>query len=252
MILNRKTYNILLVLFILAGTISLIVGIKNAYIYFIDFQQPAACVFISGENPYLFKPVDNNLWSPPNYLHTLYFLLSPLCLIEDNSIARLTWAIINTLLATWIVCKLSVLANIKFLFVLILMIFFMSLPFRNGIENDQNQILILTFFTLTILYNNSSKLKSLFGALSFTKYSFSASWIGMNLFKDMASVLWSVVLVLLFMSIGSFWISSGNFMGDFFGPINVASGAVVSGHADMLTLFDMFVGGDDYRYRMLQ
>ncbi len=248
--LNRKQYLIFIFILGVIGIVSLLAGLNNAWVNFVDFQQPAACLFISGESPYAYafelgESYKEN-WSKPNYLHALYFLQSPLCIFDD-AIARLVWGLINTGLAIWISYTLSKMANRPEYFILITLFFFASLPFRNGIGNDQNQILILTFFVLS-MQANSSWLKGLFGALSFIKYSFAGSWIGMTFYRDKLAVIWSGLFVVLMMLGGALWISSGNFIIDFLGPFMVASNGVRPGHGDLLTMID-YIFDSQYQYR---
>jgi len=250
--LNKKQYYIVLSLLVLLGVVSLIAGMYNTWNNIVDFQQPAACVFISGENPYLFhlegKYGDN--WSPPNYLHSLYFLLSPLCIFDDST-ARLVWGFINIGFAIWISYTLCKMANHREYFILVLLVFFASLSFRNGIGNQQNQMLVLAFFILS-MQANSSFFQGFFGALSFLKYSFAGSWIGMFLYHNKYAVVWSVLLVIMMMISGAYWISSGNILIDLLGPFKVASkiGNIAYGSGDILTIFEYLVG-KEYEYRII-
>ena len=249
--LNNKQYLSLIFILGTVGVISLIAGLYNAWNHMVDFQQPASCLFISGKNPYLFdlERIHPKNWAHPNYLHPLYILLSPLCLFDDST-ARLIWGLINSILAIWIAYTLCKMANYREYFLLITFFFFASLPFRNGIGNGQNQILILTFFLLSI-QANSSWLKGLFGSLSFIKYSFAGSWIGMNICHDKYSVIWSGVFITFMMLCGAFWISSGNFLTDFLGPFKVAAHGVSPGTGDLLTIFDnLFIG--QYQYKTIR
>ena len=100
--LNTKQYVLTLFILGLIGLISLIAGLNKTWSNFVDFQQPAACLFIAGENPFLYhlEGLPEGSWSAPNYLHHLYVILSPLCLFNDAP-ARLVWGLINTALAVW-------------------------------------------------------------------------------------------------------------------------------------------------------
>jgi len=151
---------------------------------------------------------------------------------------------INTGLAIWISYALSRMANHREYFPIIALFFFASLPFRNGIGNDQTQILILTFFVLS-MQTNTPWLKGLFGPLSFIKYSFAGSWIGMNIYHDKCSVIWSVLFLALMMLGGAFWIYSGDFIIDLFGPFLVAAHGVAPRHGDLLTITD-YIFGNQY------
>ena len=181
-----------------------------------------------------------------NYLHPLYFLLSPLIYFDDQ-VARLVWALINTAMAVFISYELCKMAKRCEYFILVIMFFFASLPFRNGIGNEQNQILILAFFVLS-MRANSSWSKGLFGALSFVKYSFAGAWVGMFLSRDRNAVFWSGLLAMILTLLGAFWIFSGNFIVDFFGPFMVASRSVAPGHGDVLTIID-HIFGREFHFR---
>ncbi len=246
--LSRKQYFVSISVLGAIGAISLAAGLYNAWSYFMDFQQSAACLFISGDNPYLahLEGRHRENWTPPNYLHPLYILQSPLCLFDDAT-ARLVWGAINTILAIWICYTLAKMAKHREYFLPVTLFLFASLPFRIGIGNDQNQILILTLFILS-MQASASWLRGLFGSLSFMKYSFAGSWIGMNIYHDRHSVVWSVFFVALLMLGGALWISSGDFSVDFLGPFMVAAHGVAAGHGDLLTIIDyLYAGQPPYR-----
>lgn len=249
--LSKNQYYILLAVTTVIGGISLFVGLKNAWVYSVDFQVPSACLFIEGENPYRFflDGLHGKNFSPPNYLHSLYFLLSPLCLF-NLEIARIIWALVNTGLAVMIAFLLYRAAGLKGQFLLILMFFFASLPFRNGIGNDQNQLFVLFFFVSSMLMVNSSWNRGLLGALSFAKYSFAPAWIGMVFANHKKALLWSVIFISFFTIVGAIWIRTGDFFLDLLGPIKIASKSVAMGQGDLLTIVDYIIG-KDYSLRMV-
>lgn len=241
--LNRRQYIYSLIILGFLGTISLVSGIRTAIIRNSDFQISSSRLFTKGENPYLYfldGNINSELLAPPNYLHQLYALMAPLTIFNDET-SRLLWAIINTALAIWCCIELCKLANRTSFFWLIFLFFLMSLPFRNGLGNNQNQILLLTFFILS-MKARQSKTIGFFGALTFLKYSFSGSWIGMNIRRNLKSVIWSGLFTIFFIGIGAFWISSGDIMIDIFGPMLVSKDNVSEGFSDIFTITTSLFG----------
>lgn len=231
------------------GVISVIAGVRNAVLKNTDFQLSGSRLFTKGENPYLYflnGNIDGEILSPPNYFHQLYALMAPLTLFNDET-SRLLWAILTVFLAIWCCFELCKLANKTSFFWLISLFFLMSLPFRNGLGNNQNQILVLTFFILSMKVSQSKTI-GFFGALAFFKYSFFGSWLGMNIRRNFKSVIWSGLFTICFVALGAFWISSGNIMIDVFGPIIVSKDSVSPGYSDILTITTSLFG---IRYKFL-
>jgi hypothetical protein len=225
--------------------VSVLKGIYNAQLNYVDFQYFGACNFINGISPYSLSLSGLSDFSTPNYWHSLYITMSPLCLFEPK-LASLIWSIFNVALGVFCavkICKVNDLSSKVTLY--ITLFFLMSLPFRNGIGNSQNQILMLGFFTFALL-SQSKYWGGFFTALSFSKYTFFPSLFGTLLKVAKEKIFTGLIFGGVITSLGVFIIYDGNFLQSLFGPIMVAiNGGVSPGNADLLTISDYFFGKDN-------
>jgi hypothetical protein len=161
----------------LPAAVSLYAGIRNALSQSQDFQWSGAHLALQHIDPYSqflsHDPQRRILLSQvPNYLHELYILLLPLGALTFSH-AKPIWALLNCLFAVLIAFVLQRIYDLprsQALFLLLLL--FISTPFRIVLGNGQQSLLELLLYCL-IFYFTSPAGQGIALGLSYLKYSFS-------------------------------------------------------------------------------
>ena len=244
----------LLALVAVPALVSLAAGAFNALTSPGDFQYPNACRFIAGEDPFtlhLDSPeAGSSAWRKlaPVYLHFFYFLLAPLCVLSWQQAAS-GWLIANLVFAVATVRLLTRRAGLGFAsFVLITCLFALSTPLRNTLGIGQTSLFILFVFVLAGLATRR-EIRVGASVLSFIKYSFAGSWLGLMLRRDPPTIIASGAVATLLVALGAWWIADGNIVQALFAPMVVARESVAPGHGDLMTLFH-YAFDPDNRYRL--
>lgn len=239
--LVRKSYLKYVLIFFL-GTAALAStgrAIYNATNVSKDFQWGGTVVLLEGDNPYevyLESRQDKytNKMSPPNYAHSLYLTLIPFGLMSWGG-AKTSWAIFNVGIGISVVLILAKAYGLTTgQGLLVMLIFLAGSPFRIGVGNGQQGLIMLFAFS-TLLVSNSyfSSFGSGFGYL---KYSFAPPFAVYLLLKR---GVWHFFVSLLPGIIGFvvFWfITGGSFLKTLIHPLLVSSQSVAAGSADIMTI----------------
>ena len=135
----------------LGALASLVMGYIKSLRNGLDFQWPGTHFILSGIDPWRAYLAGSNqilTQSPPNYAHELYILLLPLGAMPYAFASRAWYAltVILSLAAVWLVGQIYEMDRSRRL--LLLLLLWGSLPFRNGLYAGQQAVLELVFFSL--------------------------------------------------------------------------------------------------------
>lgn len=214
-------------------------GIYNATNVSMDFQWGGSVILLEGDNPYKVylegrQDIYTKEMSPPNYAHSLYLALTPFGLMSWDT-AKISWAVFNVfigILVVLIVVRSFNLTIEQSLFVAF--IFLAGSPFRIGIGNGQQGLIML--FAFSALLTSSSYWSSLAAGCGYFKYSFAPPFASYLLFKR---GVWHFLTSLLPGVAGFivFWaITGGPLVETLIHPLLVSSQSVASGSADIMTI----------------
>lgn len=240
---SPRIFRLLIVLLWLAGIVSLSIGVKNAYYGSQDFQWSPTKLFVEGKNPYktVLSGDDKKeiiLSQFPNYLSPLYVVIYPFGYM-DFKVAKISWAVLNICLSILCVYLICYFTKSKNLFIYLLPIFWFSLPFRNGLGNGQQQILILTFLCAFAFQMRNPKYIVLI-SLSYIKYSFAPSFFAFGARHNPLYAIISIPLLFVMMAV-SLSMVDGSLTEKWLGPFLVASQSVGEGNGDLATILFRYV-----------
>ena len=244
--MKKKSIYLLLFLGSIAVVISTYRGVKNALQMSFDLQWSPSVFFLKGGNPYA-EWIDGNLNNEiilgqvPNYLHGLYYVLTPLALLNFYE-AKIVWVVLNILLGVCIslfICQFFKLSKIASLIFFVL--FVCSTSFRNVLGNGQMSLFVM-FFLILPFYMGNKNWVFLIQGIGFSKYSFAPPFFIYNLFKfGVFKSALSLFFAIFFLLIFSIQFAINPFESLLL-PLRVASTGVNVGSADIMSLFEAFLG----------
>jgi hypothetical protein len=184
--LTARFHWVLIALLAAAAAISLRVGIRGALSSSKDFQWTGAYLLRTGVDPWQSALMNHGRdiahFSPPNYLHELYILLLPISFLSFQHAVEL-WCALNILLSIASVCLLKRLFSLsRFAAIAILLLLWMSAPFRTTLQVGQMSVFELFLLCLVFCTQNST-LRGLALGFSFSKYSFAPIIVSLLWFK---------------------------------------------------------------------
>lgn len=181
--LHKKKIEITLLVFLLIlAFVSVAQGSLNAIMFSQDSMWPRVKAILSGVNPYNRNLIidfyeiygyENHFGTGVHYFPSVLYVMSPLALIN------------NILLSKWILLILSLISSVVILvifneifrfkkldfeFIIIILVFFSGLPFRNSIGVGQNGLIAIAFILTAIKYKESQIISSIFFSLALIKY----------------------------------------------------------------------------------
>ena len=230
---------VVLALLAIAGLGSVSVGIRRALVESQDLQWGGVWLLAHGIDPWAEAisgyPRHLANFSPPNYLHHLYVLLLPLSWISFPVAAAL-WCALNLVLSVATLLLLRRLFGLTpFLTAALLLLLWMSSPFRVLLAAGQMTMVELFCFTVTFSALPVLPRGLAFG-LSFAKYSFSPPTALFLLFRGRLRLLAIAVAVpLLGLFAASLFITTP-VLHLATEPLALAGRAVMPGLADSMTL----------------
>lgn len=234
----------LLMLLLLAASLSIYQGFKNALKYSQDFQWSPSVIFWQGEDPYLESLLGNKsgriiLSQAPNYFHHFYIMLWPLAQMDFEG-AKIAWFSLNIMLASLALLVLKKHASLGWLeFMLLSALFFMSTPFRNCLGNGQASIFVL--FSLLMFWFSKGPFNGGWLAAGIVKYSFAPVFVIHSAMKKEIAVI--VAMGLISASILFFGFHTNNFSMNLpIEPLLVATIKTSPGAADLMTLMRYDLG----------
>ncbi len=185
-------HKVVLVSLACTALVSLAVASEQAVHASRDFQWTGAWLLAQHIDPWATalkaKPLVLGDLSPPNYLHELYVLLLPLTGVSFHT-ASLVWCVGNIILSTVIVvCIRRLYAFDGRTTLVLLLLLWMSLPFRSALAKGQQSLVELALLCLFYSVNSSVSRGVLLG-LSYAKYSFSPVLFIVLLFRGRLRVL---------------------------------------------------------------
>lgn len=242
----------LLALLIVAAVVSTARGIWNASQVSKDFQWSPTVLLLDGENPYevyLNGDPDRALIKAqtPNYAHAMYLMLTPFGLM-DWEVAKIAWALFNVTVGFLIVLLLAQILNLnKDQAFFVFLTFLASSPFRIGIGNgQQGLIMLLAFLVIPV---SRSYWSSFAAGIGYFKYSFAPPFVAYLFFSrgkfhSLASLLPGII------GFFGFWvITGGSFWETLIQPLLVSSQGVAPGSADIMTIAEKLTKeGSIYHY----
>lgn len=241
---NAHARRVLLVLLGLAALISTIQGFRNALAHSMDFQWSPSVLFWNGTNPYSHYLLGNAdgaiiLTQVPNYLHALYILFWPFAAIDFES-AKALWAATNIALAIGSCLLVGRIFGLsKAQLVLLVCVFLMSTPLRNGIGNGQQNLLAL--FMILSYWGYKNWLKGVSMSIAFTKYSFAPLFFIHALIRREPAVFLAVAILLISAIAFGLWV--GDMRPEMFvQPLLVAQNNVAPGAADLVSILRFDLG----------
>jgi Glycosyltransferase family 87 len=190
---NKATlHKVALVSLACMAMVSLVVASEQAVHASRDFQWTGARLLAQHIDPWATtlkaKPLVLVDLSPPNYLHELYVLLLPLTGLSFRT-ASLVWCVGNILLSLVIVvCIRRLYAFDGRTTLVLLLLLWMSLPFRSALAKGQQSLLELALLCLFYTLHSAVSRGVLLG-LSYAKYSFSPVLFMVLLFRGRFRVL---------------------------------------------------------------
>ena len=239
-VVNNKYFRYFL--FSLLGfiaVVSVVQGFYNAQQLSQDFQWSPTVLLLEGSNPYsTYLKGDPNgsiiKAQAPNYAHSMYLVLIPFGLMEWET-AKIVWATLNVVIGVLIVLILSKSLDLSSKqTTLVLLIFLASTPFRNGLGNGQQGLIMLFAFTTMLL--SSSYWASATAGCGYFKYSFAPPFAAYLLFERGYKHFFGS-LIPGFVGFVFFWlITDGSFFKTLIQPLYVSSKAVGAGKADLMTI----------------
>ncbi len=228
-----------LALLAVAGLGSVSIGIRRALVESQDLQWGGVWLLAHRIDPWR-EAIDgypHHLanFSPPNYLHHLYILLLPLSWLSFPVAAAL-WCTLNLILSVVTMLLLRRLFGLTpFFTTALLLLLWMSSPFRVLLAAGQMTMVELFCFTITFSALPVLPRGLAFG-LSFAKYSFSPPTALFFLFRGRLRLLAIAVAVpLLGLLAGSFFVTTP-ILHLATEPLALAGRAVMPGLADSMTL----------------
>lgn len=237
----------LLLFFFLLAAVSVTQGLLNALKQSQDFQWSPTVLLSEGINPFEYYLTNENrekiiLSQAPNYAHTLYIALLPFSSLEWDS-AKLYWAILNIAIGVVVALLWARKAGLSvFMSAMLLFIFLSSTPFRNGIGNGQQSLIILLAFSALLL--NSAFWRPALAGFAYLKYSFAipiAVYIGARHgFASLAISLVPGVVGFLFF----WWLVGGDIFHVLIQPLLVSRDAVGLGVADLMSILSILIAPD--------
>lgn len=238
--LKKNFFILTLSLLILLSGVSVYYSIYNALK---DGGSPdlyhiyhSTLLFLNKINPY--EGSGYIEFTVPPYSHGVFLIYSPIASL-DYEFAKILWLLLNilsTIVVLFIFSRFSKLTYAEN--ILISLIFFGSLPFRNCIGSGQNSILILFIFCAFFIKNKNFKIFIL--GFSFIKYSFSV----VTLFYLLIKYNLKYLIVSLFIVIASWLIFSlkinQNIIHTLFQPLQIISTSFAFGfeRGDLLTILN--------------
>ena len=236
-----RLQTVVLSLLAIAGLGSVSIGIRRALVESQDLQWGGVWLLAHHMDPWAeaINGYPHHLanFSPPNYLHHLYFLLLPMSRISFPVAAAL-WCALNLALSVGTMLLLRRLFGLTpFFTVALLLLLWMSSPFRVLLAAGQMTMVELFCFAVTFSALPDLPRGLAFG-LSFAKYSFSPPTALFFLFRGrfrllaiaVALPLLGLLAVSLFVSTPVVHLATE--------PLALAGRAVMPGVADSMTLWE--------------
>ena len=228
----------------LGALASLVMGYIKSRQNGLDFQWPGSHFILRGIDPwraYLAGSEKILTRSPPNYAHELYILLLPLG-ATPYRFASHAWYALNVILslaAVWLVGEIYEMDRARRL--LLLLLLWGSLPFRNGLYSGQQAVLELVFFSM-VFYLTSNLGRGIALGLSIAKYSFAPVLVPVLFFRRKFELLaWSLIPpVVGLLAVWAF--VHGSFTRLAIEPLLVNRIGVCPGAGDIMTLIEHIVG----------
>ena len=251
-VVNKKYFRYFLFSLLgLIAVVSVVRGFYNALQLSQDFQWSPTVLLLEGNNPYsTYLKGDPNgtiiKAQVPNYAHAMYLVLIPFGLMEWET-AKIVWAALNVVLGVLIVLILSKSLNLSSEQTTLVLLFFLaSTPFRNGLGNGQQGLIMLLAFTTMLLSN--SYWSSATAGCGYFKYSFAPPFAAYLLFERGYKHFFGS-LIPGFVGFVFFWlITGGPFLETLIQPLYVSSKAVGAGKADLMTVMELITQNGTFTY----
>lgn len=228
----------------LGGLASLVMGYIKSLRNGLDFQWPGSHFILRGIDPwraYLAGSKQILSQSPPNYAHELYILLLPLGAMPYAFASR-AWYALNVILSVavvWLVGQIYEMDRARRL--LLLLLLWGSLPFRNGLYAGQQAVLELVFFSM-VFYLPGNLGRGIALGLSIAKYSFAPVLVPVLFFRRKFKLLeWSLIPPAVgLLAVWGF--VHGSFTRLAIEPLLVSRIGVCPGAGDIMTLIEHILG----------
>jgi hypothetical protein len=181
--------------------LSLTQGIINGLAFSQDSMWPHIRLLIDGLNPYeiyLYNPemFDNLGFSDyfgrgVHYPPSVLYLMSPLAVVSDPTQSKMLLLIVSVLSSIVILVvfkKMYFSKSSSREFVILSLLFFAGLPFRNTLGVGQNGLIALAFLMLALLFIDKKILSGFFLTFALIKYTLTAPFILYFLYKKKYTV----------------------------------------------------------------
>lgn len=228
----------------LGALASLVMGYINSLRNSLDFQWPGSYFILRGIDPwraYLAGSEQLLAQSPPNYAHELYLLLLPLGVMPFAVASRAWYAltVILSVAAVWLVGKVYDLDRAQGL--LLLLLLWASLPFRNGLYAGQQAVLELVFFSM-VFYLPGNLGRGIALGLSFAKYSFAPVLVPVLFFRRKFKLLGWALIPPAAGLLAVWGLVHGPFTRLAIEPLLVSRIGVCPGAGDIMTIIEHLLG----------
>src|SRR5277367_6145135 len=228
----------------LGALASLVIGYIKSQRNGLDFQWHGSDFILRGVDPWRAYLAGSNqilTHSPPNYAHELYILLLPLGAMQYPIASRAWYAlnVIFSIAAVWLVGEIYEMDRARRL--LLLLLLWGSLPFRNGLYAGQQAVLELFFFSL-VFYLTGNLGRGIALGLSIAKYSFAPILVPVLFFRRKFELLaWSLIPpVVGLLAVWGF--VHGSFIRLAIEPLLVNRTGICPGAGDIMTLIENIFG----------